>query len=292
MEGLSRRLYLCGGLQSSGSTLISWCFLQRPDMNGRLDASNDLVPWINPALALPRAWYKTTICCFRLSELVAHYRDEGWDVRPLLVIRDVRDVWASLQGKYYARNGITAEDPPLRMRFRRFLEDWRTFCEQGWPLLKYEDFLAEPRGVLEAVCRQLELPWDEAMLDWPKPSERIADTRHGNHSFRRSRRENLRATLADYQPRSRLHEIPPEDLRWLEAEFAEFNAAHDYPRQISVETSADAPSRAVPQFESARRFKWELRRVPLRWLLHKLGYRDKQWHRRLTGRSSGIVNGD
>ena len=36
-----KTLYLCGGLQSSGTTLVSWCFLQRADMNGALDADND-----------------------------------------------------------------------------------------------------------------------------------------------------------------------------------------------------------------------------------------------------------
>ena len=106
-------LILCGGLQSSGTTLVSYCFLQRGDTNGVLDADNDLLPAIDPRLAQPFAWYKTTISCFRLSEIAEHYRDAGWNVRTLLVLRDLRAVWASLRGKSYGRNGITAEDPPL-----------------------------------------------------------------------------------------------------------------------------------------------------------------------------------
>jgi hypothetical protein len=39
-----KTLYLCGAPQSSGSSLISWCFLQRGDTDGVLDARNDLLP--------------------------------------------------------------------------------------------------------------------------------------------------------------------------------------------------------------------------------------------------------
>ena len=59
-----------------------------------------------------------------LDALVVGLEDEGWDVLPLLVVRDVRSVFRSLLGKDYGSNGITAEEPPLRMRLRRFEEDW------------------------------------------------------------------------------------------------------------------------------------------------------------------------
>src|SRR4051812_4706532 len=174
-----RTLLLCAGLQSSGSTLISYCFLQRGDTNGVLDADNDLLPAIDPALARPLAWYKTTICCFRLSEIAQHYRDAGWDVRTLLVLRDLRAVWASLRTKSYGRNGITAEDPPLRLRMRRFVEDWRGAAATGTVLLRYEDFLKSPESALQQVCGQLGVAWDPAMITWPKEAEQIADRKNG-----------------------------------------------------------------------------------------------------------------
>src|ERR1043165_2673751 len=96
-----KALILCGGLQSSGSTLVSYCFLQRGDMDGVLDADYDLLPALDWRLARPYAWYKTTISCFRLSEIARHYRDAGWDARTLLVMRDLRAVWASLSKKAY-----------------------------------------------------------------------------------------------------------------------------------------------------------------------------------------------
>ena len=203
MHPKRNKLYLCAGLQSSGSTLVSWCFLQRRDMNGVLDADNDLLPQIDPQIGCPGVWYKTTISCFRLSELVFHYHSQGWDVRPLLIVRDVRRVWDSLLKKPYASNGITAEDPPLRLRLYRFKQDWELFQRRGWPTLRYESLIVEPEKTLRAACGQLGLPWDATMLSWPKPQRDIADTpavmslsasRRTPRSTRRLRRYDDRRT--------------------------------------------------------------------------------------------------
>jgi len=103
-----RTLYLCAGTQSSGSTLISWCFLQRHDMDGVLDARFDHLPSVPEKLSAPLPWVKFTIACFRFSEVKSHFEDEGFTVKPLLVVRDVRSVFNSLIQKKYGRNGITA----------------------------------------------------------------------------------------------------------------------------------------------------------------------------------------
>jgi hypothetical protein len=179
-------LYLCSGLQSGGTTLVSWCFLQRADMDGILDANNDMFADISPALKTPYAWIKTTIGSFRTSEQIAYFQDRGWTVRPLLVCRDVREAYASLRTKRYGSNGTTAEDPPLRLRCRRFREDWELFHAQGWPILRYDRFLLDPEEVLAEACTKLKLPWDDAMLTWPKPKSAIFDTRHGNETFRQN----------------------------------------------------------------------------------------------------------
>ena len=174
MDRSSPRLFLCAGLQCSGSTLVSWCFLQRHDMDGVLDGEYDLLPRIAPELGRPLAWCKTTISSFRLSELTSYYEDEGWTVSPLLIVRDVRDTWASLLVKPYGVNGFTAEDPPLRLRFRRFKEDWELFRAKGWPILRYESLLEDHEKTLRDACRHLALSWDDSMLHWTK---RRADCR-------------------------------------------------------------------------------------------------------------------
>src|SRR3954447_5883549 len=253
-----KTLLLCAGLQSSGSTLISYCFLQRNDTNGVLDADNDLLPAIDPGLASPFAWYKTTISCFRLSEITQHYRDAGWDVRTLLVLRDLRAVWASLHNKSYGRNGITAEDPPLRLRIRRFIEDWRTAQANGTVLLRYEDFVESPGSALQRVCTQLDLPWDTAMLTWPKPPEHIADQKNGNGSFWSTRDANLLQTLSQYRERSDTNCIPASELAWLESEFRDFNVVNGYTLKVDRNAGATATAApSVPTFEVTRRYKWE-----------------------------------
>lgn len=271
MKRNQKNLYLCGGLQSSGSTLVSWCFLQRSDMDGILDADNDLLPQIDPELGQPHAWYKTTISCFRLSELARHFEGQGRKVRALLVVRDVRRVWASLLKKPYACDGITAEDPPLRLRLLRFREDWELFLRRNWPVLRYESLLADPEGTLRQACYQLDLPWDEAMLTWPKAEEDIVDTSWGNESFRASRGINLTESLARYTGRSSKPSMPPEDLCWLEKEFRDFNLENGYPTAIETKAMLQHVSRSAPSFEVTRRYEWETKRKPLRWLLSRLG---------------------
>jgi hypothetical protein len=273
MDG--KTLIICAGLQSGGTTLVSYCFLQRDDTDGVLDADNDLLPVIDPRLARPIAWYKTTISCFRLSEISQYYRDAGWHVRPLLVLRDLRNVWASLVRKEYGRNGITAEDPPLRLRLRRFVDDWRSAAATGGTILRYEDFVAQPRSTLKLVCERLKVPWDDGMIHWPKPAEQITHRGNGNESFWETRSADLLGTLARYK-RQRIPQLSAVDLAWLESEFRDFNAANGYPIHMPQvrEPSSEVNEVESPSFEVTRRYIWETSRKPLRWLLAQLGRRN------------------
>jgi hypothetical protein len=268
-----KALILCGGLQSSGTTLVSYCFLQRGDTDGVLDADNDLLPALDRQLARPFAWYKTTISSFRLSEIARHFRDAEWDVRTLLVLRDLRAVWASLRRKSYGRNGITAEDPPLRLRVRRFIEDWQNAPATGTVLLRYEDFVKAPESSLQQVCTQLGLPWDSAMLTWPKAAERIADRKNGNGSFWNSCDTNLLETLAQYRVKPVQQALPSAELDWLESEFRDFNKVCGYPLHWNAAATDELAGVALhePRFEVTRRYKWETAQKPFRWLLARLG---------------------
>jgi hypothetical protein len=248
-------LYLCAGMQSSGSTLISWCFLQRHDMDGVLDARFDHLPDVPPKLSAPLPWVKFTIACFRFSEVRAHFEDSGWTVRPLLVVRDVRSVFNSLIRKKYGRNGITADDPPLRLRLRRFLEDWKLFTDRGWPMLRYEDFTNDPHNVLRAMCEKLEIGWDDAMATWPKKLEHIADPGFGNETFVLSRGSSLEATVKPSLASIKTDHIPPGDLEWMEREFAGMNHRMSYPEHVAATADPALGHRAVPRFENTRRYE-------------------------------------
>ena len=258
---------LATGLQSSGSTLLSWCFLQREDMNGVLDGDTDLIPLLPAAIDTEFAWYKTTISSFTLQDQLACLEDDGFKVLPLLMVRDVRVVWASLVRKHYGRNGITAEDPPLRLRFRRFLGSWQYALEHQIPVVKYEAFVQQPEAVLKECCEALSLPWDEGMLHWPKPASGIANMRHGNATFRDSNKRGLLAAIK--QPQGEFSgEIHEQDLEWLDEHFAEFNRVMGYPAQITSVTRL--PGRLVPDWQQSRRCKWRLRQKPFRYWLSKL----------------------
>ncbi len=256
-------LYLCAGTQSSGSTLISWCFLQRADMDGILDQRGDILPALTPRAAHPYAWCKFTVNCFRLSEAMAYAADEGWDVRPLLVVRDVRAVLNSLLVKSYGRNGTTGEEPPLRLRLRRFKEDWETARRENWPMLQYEQFIHQPEQTLRDACAAMGLAWDEGMLHWPKQKSSILAPIHGNATFRQTCGEDLAETLRPARADLTVDRIPPEDLAWLETEFAEFNQANGYPAQAERRTPwTGTVQRLIPRWENTRRYR-KRRKNPL-----------------------------
>ena len=235
-------------------------------MDGVLDARFDHLPAVPHTLSAPLPWVKFTIACFRFSEVKSYFEDEGWEVRPLLVVRDVRSVFNSLIKKKYGRNGITADDPPIRLRLRRFLEDWRLFRDRGWPVLSYEHFAADSLNQLKDLCGKMQLPWDEAMAAWPKRVEQIADPGFGNETFALSRGASLAQTIKASLATVKTENIPRADLEWLEHEFADFNVAMGYPSHVPPAASPALPGRAVPRFENTRRYerlrrKYRLSRV-------------------------------
>ena len=248
-----QRMILCAGLQSGGTTLASWCFLQRRDTNGVLDMPHDEVQVRFDAVVEPVVWCKMTVGAFRWQDVHALYRDLGWDPEPLLVVRDVRAVFVSLMKKNYGFNGTTAEQPPLRVRFRRFLEDWQLFQARRWPILKFEDLLRDGIATLQKTCDALRLSWDEGMVLWPK---RLSDIAYVNAANNRTFKESVAkgtlaaATLGD-KTRADLDSLPQSELEWLEAAFSSYNESHGYP--LHVPHQAALQQLPPPQFEGTSR---------------------------------------
>jgi hypothetical protein len=268
--------------------MISWCFLQRADMDGILDASSEMFADLSIPVNASFTWLKATIVSFRLAEQIAHFHDLGWTVKPLLVCRDVRAVYASLRTKAYGRNGTTAEDPPLRLRFRRFRQDWEMFLENKWPVIQFESFLRDPEEALRAACTELGLPWDEAMLTWPKPRSAFRDARYGNETFNRTCGADLRSTLVSVQRNEQSQKslvIPGGELAWLEKNFEAYNQVNGYPAHASKEIAPTAQDRDIPCFTATRRFQRKLRRSPFayfqlriaRWLKTRTSAEAKPW---------------
>lgn len=220
-------LYLAAGLQSGGTTLLSWCFLQRRDMDGILDLPFDQLIDM-PAHAAPVSWCKMTVASFRWQDVADHYGFQGFQVLPLLIVRDVRDAYASLKHKEYGRNGTTAEDPPLRLRLLRFLRDWQQFHANGWPILRFESLLADPENVLRDTCSALGLSWDTGMMDWPKPGTQLCDISRGNETFWMTEQTGgLRGAIESQVVRAPV--LNRAEAEWLDETFAAYNQANDYP---------------------------------------------------------------
>lgn len=257
-----QRMILCGGLQSGGTTLISWCFLQRRDANGVLDMVHDIVRASFDEVREPVLWVKMTIGAFRWLDVFELYRDLGWEPTPLLIVRDARAAYASLLKKDYGKNGTTAEEPPLRTRFRRFLRDWELFRARRWPIIKYEDFLQDERAVLQRSCQALGLPWDEGMISWRKELSDIAYVNEPNRTFARSiAKGSLGAAMLPEKAAIQIDNLPPSELAWLEETFAAYNAVHAYPAHVAPAADKGLPAALPPpSFENTIRH-WYLSEI-------------------------------
>jgi hypothetical protein len=243
-------LYLVTGLQGSGTTLVSWCFLQREDMDGVLDAPYHRLPDLPTLDGDHLRFYKQTIACFRATEIIDYFEDFGRPVRPLLVVRDVRAVWNSLGAKHYGWNGTTSRHPPLRLRFRRFLEDWRFFVDRGFPILSYESMVRQPESTLRKACNDLGLSWTQAMHTWPKAPEAVLDPFWGNATFHRNKGADLESSLHQAPLEEPLSEVYAGDLHWLETTFAEFLTAHGY--RETLPAGRPAPQGwSIPRFDNS-----------------------------------------
>jgi hypothetical protein len=245
----THRMILCAGLQSGGTTLVSWCFLQRRDTNGVLDTPSDLIQPRFERVREPIVWVKQTVASFRWLDLCETYRDLGWEPEPLLIVRDVRAAYSSLIRKSYGVNGTTAEDPPLRMRFRRFLRDWELFRAHGWPIIKFEDLIRDHRATLAKACTELSLPWDEGMITWPKKPSEIAYGKENwgkksiQESFEKSiQKGNLAAATMQDRAKMRLDNLPASELRWLEETFSDYNSFHHYPKEVRPTLGEKVPT--------------------------------------------------
>lgn len=226
-------MILCAGLQCSGTTLISWCFLQRFDMDGVYDMENSVIQPDLDKVITPFIWVKMTIGSFRFSDVKAVYEDLGYEVLPLLVVRDVRNTFSSLITKEYGINGVVAEEPPIRMRFRRFYEDWKLFYDNKWPVLNYETFIKEPEIEIKRVLSDMNLDWDDSMIQWKKSMQDISYMSVGNRTFRASMKNsrNLYECLVSNKPVKPLC-MPESELNWLEQFFMDFNIKNGYPLNL------------------------------------------------------------
>jgi hypothetical protein len=174
-------------------------------------------------VSAPVVWVKMTTSSFRWEEVAAVYEQQGYDVSPLLIVRNPFDAWASLKHKWYGLNGATAEDPPLMLRFTRFLKDWLQFQQRGWPVICFEDFIANPELALNKACEALSLDFNAAMLEPKSNLVDIAYVSESNASFATTLRKGVVRNVA-----KRIASLAEDEVNWLQSTFSQMNEEFGY----------------------------------------------------------------
>jgi sulfotransferase family protein len=129
------------------------------------------------------------------------------EARFIHIIRDGRDVALSVLGLMFGPDSV---DEAARRWRRKVLRARQQAARlRHYREVHYEDLVADPEPTLRSVCEYIELPWDPAMLDYPRhAAERMAVI------ARRREREGLDPIPAGYGPR--IHALtsePPQGER-------------------------------------------------------------------------------
>lgn len=225
-------LILATGLQSGGTTVVSHSFLKHPELDGILDMASDRIEMNLARVSAPVVWVKMTTIAFRWEEVAAVYEQQGYEVYPLLIVRNPFDAWASLKHKWYGLNGVTAEDPPLMLRFSRFLKDWLQFKQHGWPVMCFEDFVANPEAALNKACEALPIEFNAAMLEAKSNVDDIAYVSESNASFAENLSQGVVGNVA-----KRIATLAEDEVNWLQTTFSQMIDEFGYSNRHGVDAS-------------------------------------------------------
>jgi len=87
------------------------------------------------------------------------------------IIRDGRDVALSLSEVSWGPADVTLAAEKWVSELRRARHRAQGLARRTYMELRYEDLVADPESVLRRVARFVDLPWDEAMLDYHRQAE-------------------------------------------------------------------------------------------------------------------------
>jgi hypothetical protein len=88
------------------------------------------------------------------------------------IIRDGRDVALSLSKVSWGPGDITLAAEKWVTEVRRARKRARGLARGTYMELHFEDLVADPEPVLRKIARFVDLPWDQAMLDYHRQAER------------------------------------------------------------------------------------------------------------------------
>ena len=244
---MKKTMILASGLQSGGTTLVSSCFLKHPDLDGVLDMASDRIEVNLSRVSTSLTWVKMTTVAFSWQEVAEVYAIEGFEVYPLLIVRNPFDAWASLKNKWYGLNSTTAEDPPLFLRFRRFLHDWQFFMQKGYPIIQFESFISNPEQALKRACKSLPIEFHSGMLEKDTDLSGIAYVTESNASFVDSLNKGISNQIA-----TRARSIDETEYAWILENMHELLAYYQYENSHNVVPASPNQGLAPQPFDSRR----------------------------------------
>jgi hypothetical protein len=119
---------------------------------------------------------KTPAYVLHMPLIAAHIPE----ARFVHVIRDGRAVALSHRGLWFGPQTIEEAARLWDTRVRQARRDAARLPADSYVEIRYEDLVASPAEQLRHVCELVELPWDDAMLDYHvHAGERLAETDEG-----------------------------------------------------------------------------------------------------------------
>ena len=150
------------GMQSGGTTIISSMWFRRPDTDGILDVHNKKFPclWFTGKRLLPN----TTVFHQKLTfnarrgfepELIVRIVKAAFetaDVKWYLIVRNPFDTISSLKLKKWGTH--------WKRKLRKYDRVYKHAKRHGIPIIRYEDFVMNPRGEMMLLFAALGVPLD------------------------------------------------------------------------------------------------------------------------------------
>ncbi len=243
-------MILATGLQSGGTTVVSGAFLKHPDLDGILDMASDRIDTNLRLVNSPVTWVKMTTISFTWREVAEIYQMQGYDIHPLMIVRNPYDVWASLKTKWYGINSVTAEDPPLVLRFRRFLSDWNWFRKQNKTIICFEEFILNPVQTLETACKSLPIEYIESLVNDRVKLDDIAYVSESNQSFMESLGTGVSSKIATHKKR-----LSESEYNWITESYKDVIKHYGYENNHQVyKDSSELGDEIIPKPFDSRRY--------------------------------------
>lgn len=215
MEANVKNLRLLIGLQSGGSSLLSYCICRHSKVQGVFDGFHDRLISVNFLEANSINFIKFTCASYSPSEVISYYESAGYAVSAVILTRSLDEVYQSLKTKPYGYSSVYSDFPPLFIRFLRFTSFATGLFNvenQKIKFVDYDEFLKKPRHCLEEILRFYGFSFCPRVIEfYDKDADNFLT--NGNESFKKSIGLNIESTILNYNVRGVRDGLMPSNYR-------------------------------------------------------------------------------